>query len=170
MARASVQVLGRGAGGDTTLRSPTEHGWPCTDFKSTAFAESQGRTGPTGHRCSAPAEAPGQATAKRCTQMSKAARNLPRNSRVPGLSGPAPSAPSNSLFTWLRYISGCAIVAALSVTSERRTSWLAATPPSGPVLSVTIAAGLPAYTFLPYGREATSIAFFSAPVMPRLYS
>src|SRR6185436_10010268 len=81
--------------------------------------------------------------AMRRTQASNATRNLARNSRVPAFNGPAPSVPSNSLFTWLRYISGCAIVEALSVTSERRTSWLAATPPSGPVLSVTIAAGLP---------------------------
>jgi hypothetical protein len=36
--------------------------------------------------------------------------------------------------------------------------------------TLTMAAGLPLQTLLPYGREPTSMAFFSAAGMERLYS
>jgi len=48
-------------------------------------------------------------------------------------------------------------------TSDCRKCWFAPKPPIAPGETVTTPAGLPFHALLPYGRDAMSIAFLSAP-------
>src|SRR5512142_3473902 len=55
-------------------------------------------------------------------------------------------------------------------TSDWRRCWFAPKPPIAPGDTLITAHGLLLHALLPYGRDATSSAFFSAPGTDRLYS
>ena len=71
---------------------------------------------------------------------------------------------------YVRYASGAVICRALQkLSTARRLCWASAVPIC-PIDAPITAAGMWWNAFCPHGRDAQSMAFFSAPGMERLYS